>query len=205
MTKNNLEEQFSQDAISFGLAFKAGLVIVIVSAIAIAIASYFNQQRQDHIVRQYTQETELYLVKHEAPVKELFAGVFERCQSEYEATRSGTTYYSDISCQSAQDHFSQLNLDELKDSSAVAFLRMRDDTQYALIEASGTYRYYRTSDNAYFLSWQGRDDLIKYLVHGQEITMWNDFINYIPGKEVIVPVEYDGQVYGYIFRGVIEK
>ncbi len=35
--------------------------------------------------------------------------------------------------------------------------------------------------------------------------MWADYIRFIPGKEVIVPIELPDGTDGYILRGVIEK
>jgi hypothetical protein len=100
-----------------------------------------------------------------------------------------------------------MQVDQLTDSSAIAYIRITDK-KYSLLEASGKYTGMQPIyDGSYSQLGYGetRDRLASYFLDGKDIDMWDDYVYYIKGKEVIVPVSIDGKLVGYIFRGVIER
>lgn len=116
---------------------------------------------------------------------------------------------TDIFCAAAIQALGSLRADTLTDSSAIAYVVI-DNDHYQLIEASGKYNQRRSLYESYLYNHFGYDettkvDLVRYLTQGTDILKWQDFINYIPGKEVIVPIDLDGDTVGYVFRGVIER
>jgi hypothetical protein len=200
------------DQISFQPAIKAIVTVVGVIGIAIIVALFFNSQRKAAIISEYDHETTQLITSKPELVKKLFTETFAQCQQlmlEKQASESGTYKSQDIMCKPGQEVLSELGVDTLKNSSAVAYVHYNNGS-YSLLEASGKYNELRSlSDNNSFNHFgykqELRQNINNYFATGTDIDRWQDFISYIDGKEVLVPVMIDNQNIGYIFRGVIER
>jgi hypothetical protein len=192
-------------------------IVAIVLAVVIGLAIVFNTYREQKIVLEYTNETLALVSTKKNLFQQLFTTVMQTCQVHDEQERAQSKAQKDYipsdMCRPAQEMLSAIGVETLKNSSAIAYLAVRDKS-VAFLEASGKYHPYASvTDNNYTFSYGGsfgssdtRLALSEYLTRGKPLsTLWWDYINYIPGKEVIVPIEIDGVRVGYIFRGVIEK
>lgn len=190
-------------------------VVIIVLAIVIGLAVVFNAYREQKIVLEYTNETLTLVSAKKNLFRQLFTTVMQTCQvhdeQERERRKVQKDYVPSDMCQPAQEALSAIGVEILKNSSAIAYLAVRDK-RVALLEASGKYHPYAPVADNYVFSYEGSwgDDsrlaLNEYLTQGKPLpTLWWDYIRYIPRKEVVVPIEIDGVWVGYIFRGVIEK
>ncbi len=200
------------DNLSLKAALTSFALIVIIVGFAITGALYFNQQRRKVIIDRYTKETTDLVGNKQAASLELFTNTFDDCKKTLEKQQSLESVVqksSDISCPAAITQLAKLDVNQLKDSSAVAYVRITNG-DYELIEASGKYNQLRSLHDGQPFSHFSfddtvRNDLANYLLKQQPILMWQDFIMYTGGKEVIVPVVVDNKTVGYIFRGVIER
>ena len=203
-----------QNDISLKTAGLAGLAIASVVALAMGGALLANRQRREQVVRTYTDETLQLLSSKQDQVKNLFTQVFDECARQLETNKAialqknGNAYVYDIECATARTALSELGVSGLKDSSAIAYLRVKDG-QYEVLEASGKFNGRQDlNSNSYgrqlTYRQKQKDAIHSYLIDKKPIPMWDDYIQYIPGKEVIVPVKIDG-VDAYIFRGVLER
>lgn len=190
-------------------------IIAIVLAVVIGLAVVFNKYREQKIVLEYTNETLELISTKKNLFKQLFTTVMQACQLHDEQERTHGKIQKDYIpsdiCQSAQETLSAIGVETLKNSSAIAYLAVRDKS-VAFLEASGKYHPYASvADNyafSYGSGWGSDTRLLlnEYLTQGKPLpTLWWDYISYIPGKEVIVPIDIDGVRVGYIFRGVIER
>lgn len=184
------------------------MFVGIISAILIGFAVSVNKARQEQVVIKYTDETNQLISANLQQFETLFKNVFDTCKQEFDATPSTPNAYriDSVDCKSAKTVLEQINFGSTKDSSAIAYIRFPNG-KIEIIEASGKYDPPQTPQDAYQLSWQPekRTALTEYFAQGKSIPMWDDYISYIPGKEVIVPVKSNNQIIGYIFRGVIER
>lgn len=200
------------DQLSFQPAINAIVTVVAVIGIAIVVALFFNSQRKAAIISEYDSETTQLITSKPEVIKKLFTETFDQCQQlllEKQASESGTYKSQDIMCKPGQEVLSELGVDSLKNSSAVAYVHY-DNGSYSLLEASGKYNELRSlsdsnSFNHFNYKQELRQSVNNYFATGEDIDRWQDFINYIDGKEVLVPVVIDNQKIGYIFRGVIER
>lgn len=188
--------------------------ISLVILILIYAAVLYNEHRSKKIISEYSDETVNFVSERKNLFKQLFTTTPESCQIEYEQekekSKSQKDYIQSDICLSAQQILSAIGVESLKNSSATAYLTVQG-RNVVLIEASGKYHLPAVVPDQYIFS-RGRWgentslELNEYLVQGKEMSgFWQDFISYIPGKEVLVPVEIDGVRIGYIFRGVIER
>jgi len=214
MSKTLINDTLDQgESISLKTAGLSILAIVAIISLVMLGAVYANRSRQRAVINQYTKETEELITAHQVAAKEFFSQTFDDCRNvlleEQKAQKPGD-YHTDSTdnCLTASTQLAKLEVRELRDSSATAYVRVIGD-KYELIEASGLYNeamlgkfqsYGRFNSDA-----ATKADLIKYLQQNEPILLWQNFIPYIEGKEVIVPVKIDNQLVGYIFRGVIEK
>lgn len=200
------------DQISFKPALQALAIIIVLVTIIMSVALIANQRRRQIVTTTYTEQTMAHYQANQSAYQHLFATTFSECQTELQAFQaSEPTGYksSDIVCQAAIKQLGAMQVSTLPDSSAIAYVKITNDS-YELIEASGKYnesrsifetnRYNHFSYNATI-----KQDLARYFKDQAEIQRWQDFINYIGGKEVIVPIRVDEQPIGYVFRGVIER
>lgn len=208
-----VKENNQIDQVSFTNAFMALVVIVLFIGVSIGVALFFNTQRKTQIIATYDQETNQFIQDNQEEIKQFYTQTFSDCRQELadqQAAQPNSSYPAqDVICQSAQDSLAALGVNSLKDSSAIAYLRY-EDGHYELIEASGKYNKKRTVMNSQDFSHfnydqEKRTELNNYLENNIDINRWQDFIQYISGKEVLVPVVVDKQTIGYIFRGVIER
>jgi hypothetical protein len=198
-----------QQPLNIKLALIGVLFVGIITAILISIAIYANNARRDRVIASYTNETQQLISMNQQAFETLFNTAFDACLAEYqliEASRDIEFQPSVLDCKSTQELLKNINFGQTRDTSAIAYLRFADG-KIDLIEASGNYFPPKEYQQNHKLSGSNEKKalLFRYLSEGQAIPMWDDYINYIPGKEVIVPVESNGQKIGYIFRGVIEK
>ncbi len=177
-------------------------------------AVMLTKQREQQIIESYTKETQDFITANKVSLKKLFIETFNQCQLQFveeEKGKSPQTYLSSIECPQARQVFTTISLEHVRNSSAIAYVWIKDE-RVAVLEASMKYNPLTRIEDAYQFSYgrynEGVSNRIKlrdYFLHNAPISLWDDYIGYIPGKEVIVPVEIDGQRAGYIFRGVIEK
>lgn len=206
MTNNKI---LDQDHISLKVAAVSIGVISLIIFILIALAIMGNNNRRNKIINLYTWQTNNHIQEHQQDFIYFFDTTFAQCNEELNQKKAMSfdpQRISDIICTSAQQQLSKMGVDRLTDSSAIAYAKVENQA-YELIEASGKYNQKQTfSDNYYshFGYGSNRDDLIKFFNENKSIPMWADYISYIGGKEVIVPVDIDKKRIGYIFRGVIE-
>lgn len=202
----------SSDTISLRPALISLAVVIIVIAIGMGIALQANQQRRQTVIDTYTTATKEHYGQNQAAYEDFFAKTFTECQTELtkqQATETTTYKSSDIICQAAIKQLSSMRVDSLQDSSAIAYVKITNGT-YELIEASGKYNQGRSifdtqNYNHFNYDQHVKQDIADYATDRKPITRWQDFINYIGGKEVVVTLEKDGTPIGYIFRGVIER
>ena len=200
----SLDNYLQEDNLSLVTALWSGLIITLVIGVGVLVAMMANQRRQDEVATRYTQETQTYINRHSDLIGELFTVAFDQCQGEFNSRQQLSTGLSIIECRAAKDYLDALELNELTNSSATAFLRIKDE-RVELIEASGNYRRSSLVRDASYLNYQHRDQLSDYLLTGKPMPLWGNYINYLPQKEVVTPVKIQNQVVGYIFRSVIER
>lgn len=208
-TKIEEPQAFSLKYFLWGIGAVSLAVLILVNA-----AVLYNDYRSKKIISEYSEETLSLISGRKNQFKQLFTVTPELCQAEYERERekskSQNDYIQTDICVSAQEMLSAIGVGSLKNSSATAYLAVQG-RNVILIEASGKYHPPAVIPDQYIFSrgnWGENTylELNEYLTQGKEISsLWQDFISYIPGKEVLVPVEIDGIRVGYIFRGVIER
>jgi hypothetical protein len=193
------QEAVSLPLLGFGLVIIFGLV-----GLALGVALYFNNVRQDQVVSQYTAETEEFVQTNRAALTQLFSTVMTACLNIEPPITPNTSLAQSYDCEAARTGLNNLQQSGVRDFSATAFLRYQNG-RFEMIESSGRYHRPTVVHDSYVMNWDNRKDLELYLAEGKDLSLWQDFLTYVPGKEVIVPVELDNQVKGYIFRGVIER
>jgi len=201
----NTTESLDFKVMGFSLA---GIALMV--AAAFAIASYFNIQRRDSFVERYTTETLQLVEANPDGFSNLFVEVLQQCESELQARAAETAdqWMTDVHCDRAAEALAELNVQVLRDHSSIAYVRF-DDGHYQLLEASGKYNGRRPlTGGSYFPHFSYNErmmrDVLELSAGAQIKNYWQDFINYIPNKEIAVPIEIEGEIVGYIFRGVIE-
>lgn len=208
-TKIEEPQVFSLKYLLWGIGIISLVVLILVSA-----AVLYNNYRSKNVISGYSDETLNFVSSRKNLFKQLFTTIPESCQIEYEQEREKSkvqnNYIQSDICLSVQQILSKIGVESLKNSSAIAYLTVQG-RNVVLIEASGKYHPPTVIPDQYIFSrgrW-GKNtylELNEYLTQGKEIQeFWQDFISYIPGKEVLVPVDIDGIRVGYIFRGVIER
>lgn len=192
-------------------------VIILLVGATISLALWANKARQDQVISTYTEETSAFLSTSTEKVGDLFTKVFDVCdqlllEEQMRRQLSSQQPYEKIAtipCQIAKEHLSLMKVEQLRDSSAIAYVKVGGGT-YSFLTASGDFTKSDLSKNGYSFnlfsySEDIRSDMMQYFESGEKIVLWQDFIPYIPGKEVIVPISFEDKIYGYIFRGVIER
>lgn len=211
MSPNKLEEPqaFSLKYLLWGVGVISLTVLILING-----AILYNGNRLQKIVSEYSNETIGLVNSRKNLFKQLFTDVVQECQiyadQENNKAKLDRNYVPSDLCPQAQQALSDIGVESLKDFQSTAYLTVRGHN-VILIEASGKYHPPAPIADQYIFSrgrW-GKNtylELNEYLTQGNEISsLWQDFIGYIPGKEVLVPVEIDGTRVGYIFRGVIER
>ena len=190
-----------------------GLIFLI--AIMIALAHWYNVFRSDQVINAYTTETQELVKRNQQLTSEFFIQTFAECEQklkEYNQSLASSNQSSDIICTPAQVKLAEMKVESLKDSSAIGYVTFGNEG-YRLIEASGKYSgprqimfddYSNYSYNHFGYDELNRSQIEEYFKSGKEINRWQQFLNYISVKQVLVPIEIDGQVVGYIFRGVVQ-
>jgi len=205
----------SSEKIEFKPAMFVLLGLILLIAIMIALAYWYNVFRSNQVINSYTTETQELVKRNQQLTRDFFTQTFAECEQklkEYNQTVAATNQSSDIICPSAQEKLGEMKVESLKDSSAIGYVTFGNDG-YRLIEASGKYsgpRQIMFDDYSnYTYNHFGYDDLNRsqieeYFKSGKDINRWQQFLNYIDVKQVLVPIEIDDQVVGYIFRGVVQ-
>lgn len=192
-----------EDNLSLKTAVVATVLVAMIIGLAVGVGVMMNNARYRRVITQYTNETHTMLVDQEAEVTELFTSVLDECGG---ATSTESAKLRDNNdCQVAKDQLALLGVDRLTDSSSIAYVRVRDDS-FEVLEASGKYsspRKLHTNGSNHF-RYDKADVLASLFFEEDAVPMWDDYIWFISGKEVVVPVVYEGRTLGYIFRGVIE-
>lgn len=211
MTSAKIKEPpvFSFKYLLWGIGIISLALLILVNA-----AVVYNDYRSKKIVAEYTNETINFVNSRKSLFKQLFTTIIKECEifneSEYGRAKLDRNYLRSDICPAATKILSEIGVESLINSSAIAYLTVQG-RNVILIEASGKYHPPAIITDQYIFSrghWGENPyiELNEYFT--QEIKLskhWQDFISYIPGKEVLVPVEIDGTRVGYIFRGVIEK
>lgn len=184
----------------------AGVVIVFFIVTLIALLFVFNGinwTRKQAVIHDYTNRHETFIKDGQNPaiLQELLTTGMDECQKERNTQDTWPTSYS---CQKGIGILNQLEKRMLENFSASAFARVRDGN-IEFFEVSGQYHEPRAFRTSYELSYDTKEDLYKYAIEGKEIDRWQNFIGYLPGKEVVTPIGINGEVIGYIFQSVIEK
>ena len=211
MKKNKIEEPqaMSWKYLLLGIGAVSTIVLILVNG-----AVLYNENRRQKIVSDYSNETNNFVNVRKDLFKQLFSSVIGECQEfadeENNWVKLNRDYRPSDLCPRAQQALSDIGVETLKDSQSAAYLAVRGHN-VILIEASGKYHPPASLPDQYIYS-RGRWgenthlELNEYLTKGKELSgYWKDFIGYIPGKEVLVPIDIDGVRVGYIFRGVIER
>lgn len=213
--KPDFEQLFQEeDKLPLKKTFFSMVFITFIIALAVGGAFLFNKNRQIRVIAKYTKETRSLIEKKDIEFAQLFDSTIELCRQELaEKKLASNDKYppKDVICKSAQQKLADIGVDQLKDSSAIAYIKVTGD-KYELIEASGKYNEIRDIKNSYshfsyrYYNNSDKGNLYDFFVMNKSISMWDDYIRFIPFKEVIVPVVLDGdKTVGFIFRGVIEK
>ncbi len=212
---SSLEREFDAGFSPKLIVGTIGTIIFLVALIMI-IAISANVSRRNKVITSYTEETNAHVALRVDMVASLFGGVFESCdkllaedQQKRDLAQQPYQQTYTVPCQPAKEHLSKFQVEQLKDSSAIAYVKVAGG-YYSLLTASGDYTKSDLPKNGYSYNLfayndEIRSDMMQYFENGKYIVMWQDFIPYIPGKEVIVPVNIEGKSIGYIFRGVIER
>lgn len=191
------------DRLSLSTAVVATVVIACLIGVAVGVGVLMNNARYRSTVRTYTTETQDLILQKEDGFKALFTDIMDVCADQLASQSAGTR--DDFMCEPAQYQLGFLDVDSLHDSSAIAYIRVLDK-KYEMIEASGKYTGSRPFINARNqFNYDAIPDLEKFFSENAQISLWHDYLWFIPGKEVMVPVEIDDETVGFIFRGVIEK
>lgn len=211
MSSTKIEEPqaFSLKHLLLGVGIISLAVLILING-----AILYNGNRRQEIVSEYSNETIDFIKGRKDLFKQLFSSVIEECQiysdEENYLSKLNFDYKPSDLCPRAQQMLADIGVESLKDSQSAAYLAVRGHN-VILIEASGKYHPPSPLADQYIYS-RGRWgenthlELNEYLIKGKELSSyWKDFIGYIPGKEVLVPIDIDGARVGYIFRGVIER
>ncbi len=201
MNKQN-STPLEQDSISLKTAGLACLVIGIVIAFVIGAFALLDQMRQRQVVANYTKIAHQFIVDNHGQVEQIFAQTFPMCAEQYITQKNTTSYYMASSiCSPAKTQFDALNKGAIKDFSSVAFMKVTDH-KVEVLRASADYYPLHEAD---YNNFRNKEELENYLFHHEHIRMWDTFLTYMSQRQVLVPVEQNGQVIGYLFIGVIEK
>lgn len=192
-----------QEAVSFSLLVIGVVVIAVVVGFSLLIALYLNNSRQSRVIAEYTAETERFVEVNRGQLTQLFTTAMDTCREIYPPLPANSPSPSH-DCEAARIALDSLQQEELSDFSATAFMRAQDG-RIEMIESSGRYHRPALPRDSYVLGWNTREELNLHLFQNKKINFWQDFLTYIPGKEVLVPVALDNGIEGYIFRGVIER
>ncbi len=200
------------DQLSFKTALVTLVAIMVMVSITIVVALFFNQMRKSQIITLYETETVQFVEQRQEGVQQFFTSTFSECEKELQDKQNSqiNSYVPyDVMCIAAQNMLASLGVSSLKDSSAIAYV-VYDNGTYQLIEASGKYNKRESVVNPmnyghFSYELEKRTELNEYLANAAAMDRWQDFIMYIPGKEVVVPIVIEGQTVGYFFRGVIER
>ena len=192
-----------EDRLSLSTAFIATIIIACLIGISVGVGILMNNSRYRTTVHSYTTETQNLIARKDDGFAALFTDIMDVCAEQLASQSAGNK--TDFLCEQAQSQLGFLEVDTLRDSSAIAYIRVSDN-KYEMIEASGKYTGSQTFLNGHnqFL-YESAPVLEKYFLEDTDIPLWDNYLWFIPGKEVIVPVAIDGKTVGYIFRGVIEK
>jgi hypothetical protein len=217
MTKiqvNQLQtESLEQDSLSLKWIVISLALVSAVILILIGIFSGMDSFRQRQVVTEQTNVAKQFIAQNHGQVEAIFNRTFDECQKDLDAKIAGPTpspgidyqnmgRWSAFSCESAKQAFNSLNKDALKDFPSTGYIRVKDKN-VELLEASGDYFRPQPIKQLYQLSHQ--DDLETFLFRHEPIRQWNTFLNYMQQRQVIVPIEQNNQIIGYMFIGVIEK
>lgn len=198
------KEHLQEESLDFkGMAIAAVGIITVISAVVFGFHR-LNEIRRTEVIDRYTQSVNKFIETNGTGVQALLSNVIDTCQRKFDETNKPGTYLQSIECLEAKAQLDQLDKSALKDSSATAFLRLNKETgSTQIIEASGRFHGNQAFNVGY--RFNHTNDLERYIVEGEEINRWQDFLYTLPGKEVVVPIKDNDQVLGYMLLSVIEK
>jgi len=205
-----MEDKLQPESLSFKTFVLSAFCVTLALVILVFGTFQYNEYRKNQVIAKYTDETHQFINQNKDELKKLFSETFDNCEDYINAISITKNYYSNVDCSYANDVITALiGKDNLIDYSAIAFVKKYDNRDIALIESSGKYRRRSGIESHNILAYSYRanteSDLGRYLFEGKDINKWQDFISYLPEKQVVVPVEINGQTLGYIFRSMIEK
>lgn len=192
-----------EEPINFRVAVIAIVLLGLVIVALLGIFNSINWARKETIVKNYTALHERFIQDGQNPatLQKLLTSDMDECAHIKTSKESWPTSYS---CLTLKKDIDQLEKRSLENFTATAFARVSNG-QIELIEVSGDYHEPRSFQNSYDLGYSSRDDLSKYILDGKKIDRWQDFISYLPGKEVVTPIKINDKIVGYMFQSVIEK
>ncbi len=177
-----------------GIKFIA-VVAIIVAGIVIGL-SYINLQRNDAMVKTYTNETNAYVSRNEKGLSLIFTTLFDesqKCALFSDAAKKSVCHEK----VSQQIHGSITH--DIKDYSSMFFIRMNPTTKaITMLRLSGDSTSLAPS------LFKKYTPISELLSSTSDQLPWDDYFYELENNEVIVPVEIDGKRVGAIVRGVIE-
>lgn len=197
------EHTLQQDPISLKLASLTMLALGSIGAILIGLATLANHSRRLQVIRDTQATVGEFVAQNETQMSVLFSETFSICQAEYELLL-GAKEISSLDCAAGREALDQLDKTILTNYSASAFLKVENDTWW-LLQASGTLMKVPNSDSWSVGDPEKRREITELARHpDRKVELWDNYINYLPGKEVVVPVKIADETLGYIFYSVIE-
>lgn len=168
-------------------------VLILILAGLLALFVSINKQRAVKIYQTYAGETQEYIKQNKPQLLTLFNDIFPKKECLKETALPQPCSHP------AQDTISNLLPPTLKDWSSTAFLK-KDQGEILLMRLSGNtflpYMYPPQKTLA-----------LNRLLDGEvEQIPWDDYLNDLPSKEVVIAVkDNSGKVVGAIIRSVIEE
>lgn len=196
------KDQLQEEPLAFKGMLVAALGIIVVVTTVIFGFNWINEQRRQQVIAKYDQSVEQLVTQNKEGVTQLFTQVMDTCQTSFDNADRPDNYLQSIECPAARSAFDALDKAALKDFSATAYIRVQNG-RTQMLEASG--RFHGSQEFTNTFRYNMRTDIQQYLLEGEEINRWQDFIYFLPSKEVITPVKVGEQTLGYMLLSVLEK
>jgi hypothetical protein len=185
------------DSLSFVPAFKLIAIITLLIGGLVGLMFFLNTRRNEAIVNSYTQEAQGYIASNQDGINYLFTTLFYKgmaCHIGPYGQVTSTCYT--LVRSELYEHVTS----DLKDFSSTFFARYANDKVQTL-SLDGT-----TVDQGYSGSnTTEKQQKLRSLLKGEVNSIpWDDYFYNMSGKEVVIPVDYEGKRIGAIVRRVIE-
>ncbi|HAU98881.1 MAG: hypothetical protein UX04_C0003G0087 [Microgenomates group bacterium GW2011_GWF2_45_18] len=199
-----------EDALSLKKAVGATLFMIFVVGTSFYGAYLYNQHRKQQVIAKYESELQDHVSRYPEKWKELFTRTMDAClyMAQQECAKDECSYYPSQKCLYATQQLSDLHVDQLKDSSSTMYMRVQNDMVDTLT-ASGDYQEPQALSSSSYVSFSRysneRSPMYDYFLSQDKKSIWEDVTYHLTGKEVVIPVVIDDQLYGYVLRSVLER